>query len=298
LVYDGICFFISKKDEYVLAYIDSNSNSKSIIFYDINNNNEIKKFNNAHEKSIHIIKYYEYELYDIILTSSTDVKLWNYNESLNILTISNIFNQNMDVYSSALLFDNNSFYILCVGDSDYIKIYNSSGNFYKNIGNNNEGRRYIDIIEINENKYIISGSGKGLQVFNYPLFTDYYCFKEENYGGHYYAKIIKNNNIYNLIDVGNRKIRIWDFYKKNLIRSISSNNNSFQGFIVINNKYLIIGSYKEINEFDITNGLLVKSIKNELINYVLGIKTLMNKKNENFFVSYGTDKNIYLWKLK
>ena len=57
-VHDGICFFISKKNEYVLAYIDSKSENNSIIFYDINNNNEIKIFNNAHNGRIHIIKYY------------------------------------------------------------------------------------------------------------------------------------------------------------------------------------------------------------------------------------------------
>ena len=38
---DCICFFLSKNDEYVLGYPDNSS--KSIIFYDINNNNEIKK---------------------------------------------------------------------------------------------------------------------------------------------------------------------------------------------------------------------------------------------------------------
>jgi len=54
-VFDGICFFISKQNEYVLSYIDSNSSNKSIIFYDINNNNEIKRFNNAHDQGIHTI---------------------------------------------------------------------------------------------------------------------------------------------------------------------------------------------------------------------------------------------------
>ena len=54
-IYDGICFFISKNKEYVLAYIDANSENKSIIFCDVNNNNEIKKINNAHNKKIHII---------------------------------------------------------------------------------------------------------------------------------------------------------------------------------------------------------------------------------------------------
>ena len=214
-VYDGICFFKSKQNEYILSYIDSNSGNKSIIFYDINNNNETKRFNNAHEKGIHTIRYYDYNLYDMILTTSynDDIKLWNYNEGLNILTISKIFNEYSGVFSSVLLFDNNSLYIICVGEKDYIKIYNSSGNFIKNIGNNDENRRYINIFEINEKKYIISGGTKGINVFNYPSFTNYNCFIEGNdIYYHNYAKIIKNNNAYYLIDVGSfNKIKIWDY---------------------------------------------------------------------------------------
>ena len=302
-VYDGICFFISKQNEYVLSYIDSNSSNKSIIFYDINNNNEIKRFNNAHEKDIHTIRYYDYNLYDIILTTSNndDIKLWNYNEGLNILTISKIFNDSNGVYSSCLLFDNNSFYIICVGQKDYIKVYNSSGNFVKKIGNNDDYRRYINIFEINGKKYIISGGYKGINTFNYPSFTNYNCFIEGNDSSyHNYAKIIKNNNIYYLIEVGNfNKIKIWDFFQKNLIKSISSNNNSMlYGFIIINNIYLIIGSEdKNIKVFDINNGILINDI-NKHSSYLLGIKPIIDKNKNKYFVSYGSDKNIYLWSLK
>ena len=299
---DGICFFISKQNEYILSYIDSKSNNKSIIFYDINNNNEIKRFNNAHEKAIHSIRYYDYKLYDIILTTSfnDDIKLWNYNENLNILTISKIFNDSNGVYTSCILFDNNSFLFICVGEFDYIKIYNSSGNFIRNIGNNNEHRRYINIFEINEKKYIVSGGEKGINVFNYPSFTNYNCFIEGNDNSyHNYAKIIKINNIYNLIDVGAfNKIKIWDFFQKNLIKSISSNNNSIlRGFITINNTYLIIGSEdKNIKVFDLNNEILIKEF-NKHSSYILGIKPIKDKNQNKYFVSYGPDNNIYLWSL-
>ena len=266
----------------------------------INNDKEIKKINNAHDQGIFTIKYYDYNLYDMILTSScnNDIKIWNYNESLNILTINNIFNNNYTyVYSSALLFDNNSFYIFCVGDNNYINVYNSNGNLYKNIGNNDEDRRYIEIFEINENKYIISGGNKGINVFNYPSFSNYYCFRENNDTNyHNYAKIIKLKNIYNLIDVGYfNKIKIWDFFNKNLIKCITSNSNSgLGGFILINNIYLISGSWdKEIKVFDINNGIIIKKF-NKHNSLVVGIK---DKNNNQYFVSYGGDNTIYLWSL-
>ena len=297
-VYDCICFFISKKEEYVLGYIDKEY--KSVIFYDINNDKEIKKINNAHESSIFTIKHYDYNLYDIILTSSIDIKIWNYYESLNILTINNIFNGN-NVYSSALLFDNNSFYIFCVGDNNYINVYNSSGSLYKNIGNNDECRRYIEIFEINENKYIISGGNKGINVFNYPSFSNYHCFLENNdtyY--HKYVRIIKLKNIYNLFDVGTfNQIKIWDFFNKSLIKCITSNSNQrLGGFIIINNIYLIIGSWdKEIKVFDINNAIIIKKFKKHT-SQVVGIKTIKDKNNNQYFVSFGQgDNTIYLWSL-
>ena len=205
-IYDGICFFVSKSNENVLAYVDANSGNKSIIFYDVDKNNEIKRKNNAHNGNIHIIKYYNYSSYDLILTSSCndDIKLWNYNQNLNVLTIPDIFRDlSSGVFSACIVMDEKISHILCVGNSDYIKVYNSYGGFYKNIGNNDESRRYIDICELIGKRYIISGSNKGILVFNYPEFSEYYRFI---YNGdksfHNYAKIIKVNDIYNLIDVG------------------------------------------------------------------------------------------------
>jgi len=304
-VYDGICFFISKNKEHVLAYIDSSSDNKSIIFYDINSNNEIKKINKAHNKSIHIIKYYDYSLYDLILSSSCndDIKIWNYNECLNILTISPVFNDSSwGVFSSCLIIDKNISHIFCVGNLNYIKVYDSNGILYKNIGRNDEDRRYIDLYETNEKKYIISGGDKGIMVYNYPDLTEYYRFIENNDSNfHNYAKIIKVDDIYNLIDVGDfNKIKIWNFYNKTLIANISTNNSSgFAGFITINNRYLIIGSFDgSIKEFDIHERILIKSFNNQHSNKILGIKIIKDKNGKNNLVSYGKDKNILLWSIE
>ena len=123
-----------------MGYTDSSY--KSIIFYDINNNNEIKKINNAHDQNIYTIKHYPYDKYDIILSTSynNDIKIWNYNDCSNILTISNIFENNKYVYSACIIFDENNFNIFCTGQHNYIKIYNSKGEFNKNIGNNDVDR--------------------------------------------------------------------------------------------------------------------------------------------------------------
>ena len=137
-----------------------------------------------------------------------------------------------------------------------------------------------------------------INVFNYPSFSNYYCFRENNDTNyHNYAKIIKLKNIYNLIDVGCfNKIKIWDFFNKNLIKCITSNSNEgLGGFILINNIYLISGSRdKEIKVFDKNNGIILKQF-NKHTSYVIGIKTIKDKNNNQYFVSYGVDNNIYLW---
>ena len=198
-----------------------------------------------------------------------------------------------------LIIIHNSFYIICIGNCNYIKIYNSSGDFYKNIGNKDEYKRYVEIFEINDYKYIISGGSNGVTVFNYPSFPQYYCFKEDDHTKyHNYAKIVKIKNIYNLIEVGAfNKIKIWDFFNKNLIKYITSNDSNYLGgIIIINNIYLIIGSFdKKIKVFDINNGMIIKEFDKHT-SKVLGIKAITYKDNNQFFISYGVDKNIYLWK--
>ena len=296
-IYDCICFFESRNNEYILGYPDSSF--KSIIFYDINNNKENKKFNNAHEQQIYTIKHYLYE-YDMILSTSynNDIKIWNFKEGLNILTISKIFEFSNNVYSSCIVFNGNNFNIFCTGDNDHIKLFSAKGKFIQNIGNEVKYRFYIDSSEIDKKKYLLVGGKKGIEVYNYPGLTEYYTFKEGNdTSSHNEAKITKINDTYNLIDTGSfNSIRIWDFLNKILLSKIPSDNTSvLRGFIIINNRYLLIGSQdNNIKEFDIEKKIMIKSITKHS-NYSVGIKPVKDKNGNLFIVSYGCDKNIYLW---
>ena len=66
---------------------------------------------------------------------------------------------------------------------------------------------------------------------------------------------------------------------------------------MINNIYLISGSRdKEIKVFDKNNGIIVKQF-NKHTSYVIGIKAIKDKNNKQYFVSYGPDKNIFLWNI-
>ena len=307
--FDSVCFFISKNKEHVLGYIDNNY---SIIFFDINNNEEKKKFNNAHGNYIYTIKFYPYEQYDMILSSaySNDIKIWNFNEGKNILTISNVLSYNnynyYYLYSSCVVLEENDFKIFCVGwiysGCEYIKMYNSNGNFNKNVGTNDDYRYFIDSSEVNEKKFLIVGGNKGVQVFNYPELTEYNNFNDNNDSNyHNYAKIVKVNDNYNLIDIGCfYHIKIWDFINKYLISKIIYDNTSnyLRGFVVVNNKYLITGCQdKNIKTFDIEKKCFIKNF-NKHTSTVTGIKSIKDKNGNDFIVSYGQDNNIYLWSLK
>ncbi len=306
--FDSVCFFISKNKEHILGYIDTNY---SIIFLDINDNAEKKRFNNAHGNYIFTIKFYPYEQYDMILSSaySNDIKIWNFNEGKNILTVSNVLSYNnygyYFLYSSCVVLEENDFKIFCVGQSsscEQIKMYNSNGNFNKNLGSNDNYKYFIDSSEVNEKKFLIVGGSKGVQVFNYPELTEYNNFNDNNdSNNHYYAKIVKVYHKYNLIDVGCfYHIKIWDFINKNLISNINydNTNNYLRGFIVVNNKYLITGcNDKNIKTIDIEKKILIKNYNKHTSN-VIGIKNIKDKDGNDFIVSYGSDNNIYLWSFK
>ena len=211
------------------------------------------------------------------------------------------------LYSSCVILEKNDFKIFGVGYiygcGEYIKMYNSNGEFNKNLGTNDDYRYFIDSSEVNEKKFLITGGNKGVQVFNYPELTEYTNFNDNNDSNyHYYAKIVKiNNNNYNLIDVGSfYHIKIWDFINKNLLCKINydNTNNYLRGFVVVNNKYLITGcGDKNIKTFDIEKKCLIKNFDKHT-STVTGIKSVKDKNGNDFFVSYGQDSNIYLWSFK
>ena len=159
-------------------------------------------------------------------------------------------------------------------------------------------RYYIDSSEIEDKKYLIVGGDKGIQVFNLPALTEYHTFIEGNDTQyHNEAKVIKINDTYNLIDTGSfNYIKIWDFVNKNLINKITSDTtNNLRGFMIINNRYLFIGSCDyNIKEFDLEKKIMIKSINKHNCT-VVGIKPVKDKNGNIFIISYSQDKNIYLW---
>ena len=140
-----------------------------------------------------------------------------------------------------------------------------------------------------------------MEVYNYPDLNQYHYFRENNDSQyHCYAKIVESNNGYNLIDAGNfNTIKIWDFVNKNLISIIKSDtNNNLRGFVVVNNNYLFIGSQdKNIKEFNIENKTIIKNF-NKHTNNLVGLKQAKDKNDNIYIVSYGQDKNIFLWGFK
>ena len=86
---------------------------------------------------------------------------------------------------------------------------------------------------------------------------------------------------------------------KTLIANISQNISSGLGaFATINNKYLIIGGRDgSIKEFDLEKRILIKNFDKQQ-SCVLGIKPIRDKNDKPFLISYGTDKNMFLWDLE
>ena len=88
---------------------------------------------------------------------------------------------------------------------------------------------------------------------------------------------------------------------KTLIINIQTNISSgLGGFSSINNKYLIIGGRDgSIKEFDLEKRILITNFEQQhQKSFVLGVKPIKDKNGKTFLISYGGDKNIFLWDLE
>ena len=161
-------FIVIKSINNWLLLIYTNKN-KSILSYNLINNQIITEIKNAHDYYIINFRYYldSINKRDLIISISLEnnLKLWN-NQNWNcLLNIKNIYNEG-NIYSACFINDNNIIYILTSNcnwnfeNCELIKIYDFNGNKIKEINNSNENTFIIDsYYDIKSNKnYIISGN--------------------------------------------------------------------------------------------------------------------------------------------
>ena len=240
--------FKSADDLNLIVYADQN---KSIICYDINNNQKVNEVHNAHEKEISFLNYYSKKMKGINLMLSisaieNNLKVWNASTFKCLHNFTHISSQGW-INCACFLNDNNQMYVLSTNSTGYsktpnpIKVYDLKGNNIKDINNSSQNTYFIDVYYDNKasKKYIITGNIGFSQSYNYDTNTVYHTYDDKDIKFHT-SSIIKEGETVELIESSqDGNIRIWNFHTADLLKKI---NVGFSGSFVTclwDNDYLL-----------------------------------------------------------
>ena len=226
-----------------LIYSKKNKSIKSIICYNLINNEKICEIKNAHNKNYINFRHYldKNNKNDFIISVSTEdnnIKLWNFKNFNCILDLKNI-NKTGRILSACFLNDNNQTYIITSnynmdnpGEKEKIKVLDLKGNKKGEINDSNEDVYFIDIYYDNERskKYIITGNEKYLKSYDYNENRLYKIYDD--------TTIISNKKMFHhsiIINDKEKKVKlyesnmfgvisIWDFYSGELLKKLFSQN--------------------------------------------------------------------------
>ena len=304
-------FNIFKSIDNILNLIYTNGN-KSIIFYDIINDQKINEIKNAHKWAIFNFRHYLDKMNnrDLIISISygNNIKLWNIKNLECLYSFESIYDCGT-IYSACFINDNNNNYILA-SNSDYplnyglIKLFDFNGNKIKEINGSNDSTFFIDTYYENNNSkiFIVTGNYDFVKSYDYKINKIYhkYCDNTNKEKGKSCCHIgITINNIENIIKMiessydGN--IRVWNFHSGELIQKIFVSKYQLNGICLWDNNYLFVGCHDnniKLIELDSEN-------KYDIIGhqkYVLAIKKIFLPKFGECIVSQGSlDDQIKLW---
>ena len=317
--YSEICldnyFSIFKSINEILYLIYSNY-KKSIILYNLLNNQIISEIKNAHKNFIFSFKHYLDSInnVDLIMSISSydnNIKLWKISSLECMLNLTNINNSGKLEAACFLCYENKNYILTsnCYYNniSEPIKIYDFKGNKMKEISNSKEITKFIDIYyDINLNKtYIITGNKGHSKSYDLKANKIYNIYEhKEKYNEYNISLIIsKINDEICLIEssIGGL-IRIWNFQSAILINKIDIKKNYgdqiLYGLCLWNNKYLFIGNNKrKILLLELKSNKVIKQFQCDN-GSILTLKKIVHSKYGECLISLGSKGAIQLWIIK
>ena len=301
--------FIVFKSINNIYYIIYGNKNKSIIAYDLVNNQIINKIKNAHESNITNFRHYlddnkiKRDLIISISSSDNNIRLWNINNFECILNMKYVYSNGL-LFSACFLNDNNQNYIIASNDnlyfSEFIKVFDFNGNKIKEIKDFNFNTFYISSYKDKKlsKNYIMTGNYGYIKSYDFSIGKIYHKYIEDNDNDSRHTNIIiyDINEIIKIIESNNEGyIRIWDFHSGELLDKLITNKFLLCMYLW-NNNFIFIGC--KDGEIIIIN-IKEKKILNKLIghkNQVISIKKIEIPNLGECLISksYG-DENFKLW---
>lgn len=290
---DGFCVFNSINN---ILYLIYSNELKSIIAYDLNNNQKVCEIKNAHENYISSLKHIldTNKKQDLLISVSYDsncLKLWDIKYFQCLCYIQNINpdgfffcanflpekNKDKEFVNISILTTNCNFY----GDSQPIKKYDLSGNFIGKI-NNSDGLDILYLTHfsdfISKKEYLIAGTKRFIISFDIEKNEVYKTYDDQNASMHFNIIINEKNKegIIQMIESGSDgKVRIWDFHEVKLLFTINVSNTWLYGMCLWDENFIFVGEgNKNLKIIDLTKGKIIQELSgnNERITTIKKIK--------------------------
>jgi len=298
------CVFKSIKDIIILIY---HNKQKSIISFDIINNQKLNEIKNAHLYYIvNLIHFFDkINNRDLILSLSgkkLDIKVWDNNNLECILNIKNVFINFISYSTCFLSHNNNNYIVICIynGSNSYesIKVFDFNGKKTKTINDSKDPAYFIDnYFDVKSSKnYIFTGNKGYVKSYDFNENKIYHKYFDKDYfESCLSAKINDSEKEAKLIIPCNDGIiRIWNFHERKLLKKIKVLNGFLSSFCLWNEQYLFINDVDNgIKLINIEKGNVVKKlqIKNEFF-YIL--KKIKDSKYGEFLISLDSN-GIKIW---
>ena len=303
-------FSIFKSINDLLVMIYSN-NVKSIIAYNIINNQIINEIKKAHKEIITNIRHYfdSIKKRDLIMSISDNnknIKIWDFNNWSLLTNIKGQYNKDI-YYLACFLKDNNQIYILTseylkIGESKPIKIYDLEGTKIKEINNLNDKTFFIDAYfdEKLSKNFIVTGN-QGYDIsYDYNENKIYHKYidhpKNNSHYNHYSLIVSSKEEITKLIESDHGgKIRIWDFHSGLLISRIKVDCFGLYSICLFNDNFLFVGCQnKMIKLIDLDNGIIRKTLTEDIKGNIICLKVI----DDSYLLSQGLlAEQIKIWKI-
>ena len=225
------CLIFKSIDD--LNLIIYSGENKSIVCYDINNNQKVNEVLHAHEKDISYLNHYSEKKNRINLMLSisgndNNLKVWNVSNFECLYNFKKINYQGW-INCACFLNDNGQIYVLSTNSIGFIRkpnpiqVFNLKGKKIMDIKNSNKNSYFIDVYYDNKSstKYIITGNVGFSESYNYNKNAVYHRYDNKN------IKlvpnlIIKEGDTVELIESSmDGNIRIWNFHSADLLKTIN-----------------------------------------------------------------------------
>ena len=295
------CAFKSFSGESLVVW---GSNSYSIEFYDCEKNQIIKTIPRAHNQTIFSCRHYQdlKQKIDYIITSSYDrhVKVWDCNKSFPALSIPNA-HTGYYIYSVCLLYNSldESNYVITSVPNEKMKMWDFSGKYLKNFGQDNESTYFIDSYfdKTKKQYYILNANSVDVKSYEFPSGILYHRYKGTPQTWHMSVVVNMTKEGQILIESdGNGNIRMWDFHTAQLLKCINWQHSlNLRGICLWNDKYLFAsGNDYQVKLFDLEEGKFVKTFKGHT-STVCTIEKIMHPKYGGCMISQALDGKLKLW---